>query len=196
MLKKILATILAVSLVGGIVALGSNAVFTDTGTVGSNTFDTGTLDISTSPASAIWTAVTAGVPGDRATGSLTVTNAGSADLRYAVSGSNTSATLSGSMNLRIALRNGGSCDFPYHNTDGTTTSLTDDTQLYAGLLSASALIGSNAQGAQAGDRNLSAGTNEMLCFAVVLPLSTGNASQGLTNTTTFTFDAEQTANNP
>ena len=196
MLKRILVSILAVSMVGGIVAFGSNAVFTDTATVGSNAFNTGTLEISTSPTSAVWTAVTAGVPGDRATGALTVSNGGSADLRYAVSGSNTSATLSGSMSLRIALQNGGSCDFPYHNTDGTTASLTDDTQLYVGLLDASALIGSNAQGDQAGDRNLSAGADEVLCFAVVLPLSAGNASQGLSNATTFTFDAEQTANNP
>ncbi len=58
------------------------------------------------------------------------------------------------------------------------------------------LIGSNTQGAQAGDRPLSASASEVLCFAVVLPLSTGNASQGLSNTATFTFDAEQTANNP
>lgn len=196
MLIKILVSVLAISVIGGALTLGSNAVFTDSAVVGGNTFDTGTIDISTSPASAIWTAVTAGLPGDRATGSLTVTNAGSGDLRYAVTGSNTSAVLAGAMNLRIALQNGGACDFPYHNTDGTTTLLTDDTQLFASLLSASTLIGSNTQGAQAGDRPLSASASEVLCFAVVLPLSTGNASQGLSNTATFTFDAEQTANNP
>ena len=40
------------------------------------------------------------------------------------------------------------------------------------------------------------GANETLCFRVTLPAGTGNAYQGATTTTTFTFDAEQTANNP
>ncbi len=171
-------------------------MFTDTDSVGSNTFATGTVSLTTSPTSAVWTAVSDAVPGDTATGSLTVTNAGSLQLRYAVSGSNTDATLSAGMNLRIGLQAGGSCDFPYHNADGTTTTLTDDTQLFAGALDTAALIGSNAQGADAGDRTLAAAANEVLCFAVVLPDTAGNTLQGLTNTTTFTFDSEQTTNNP
>jgi hypothetical protein len=59
-----------------------------------------------------------------------------------------------------------------------------------------AAIGSNAQGANAGDRNLAAGASEVLCFRVSLPLSTGNTFQGVSSAVTFTFDAEQTANNP
>ena len=61
---------------------------------------------------------------------------------------------------------------------------------------ASLAVGSNAQGAQAGDRVPAAVTNETLCFKVTLPLSTGNAFQDLSTTVTFTFDAEQTANKP
>ena len=180
-----------------VVAVGvSTALFTDQDAVGSNTFNTGTVSLTTSPTSAVWTAVTGAVPGDRATGSLTATNAGSAELRYAVTGSNTSATLAAGMNLRIGLRGGASCDFPYHNTDGTTTTLTDDTQLFAGALNTAALIGSNAQGAQAGDRTMAASASEVLCFAVVLPTTAGNSLQGLNNTATFTFDSEQTTNNP
>ena len=164
--------------------------------VGSNVMDFGTISLTTSPTSAIWTAVTAGMPGDRATGTLTATNAGSGSLRYAVTGGVTNATAAAAMNLRVGLRGGGSCDFPYHNTDGTNTTLTDDTQLYTGLLSTAALIGSTAQGNQAGDRTLAASATEPLCFAVVAPLSTGNTLQGQTNTTTFTFESEQTASNP
>ena len=59
-----------------------------------------------------------------------------------------------------------------------------------------AAVGSSAQGANAGDRNLAAGASEVLCFRVSLALSTGNAFQGATSAATFTFDAEQTANNP
>lgn len=195
-LKAILTAVLVIGVMAAVFAVVSQAIFTDSDSVGSNTFNTGTVSLTTSPTSAIWTAVTAGAPGDRATGALTVSNAGTLELRYAVTGSNTNATLAAGMNLRIGLRGGGSCDFPYHNTDGTTTTLTDDTQLFAGALSTAALIGSNAQGAQAGDRTLAAGASEVLCFAVVLPTSAGNSLQGLSNTTTFTFDSEQTANNP
>ena len=194
--KRVLFAVLVVGAAAAVMAAVTSAVFTDSDTVGTNTFNTGTVSLTTSPTSAIWSAVTAAQPGDRATGSLTATNAGSLALRYAVSGSNTSATLAAAMNLRIGLKVGGACDFPYHNTDGTTTTLTDDTQLFSGALNTTALIGSNAQGAQAGDRTLAAAAAEDLCFAVVLPLSAANALQTLSNTTTFTFDSEQTANNP
>ena len=43
---------------------------------------------------------------------------------------------------------------------------------------------------------LNAAGNETLCFQASLPVATGNAFQGAATTTTFTFSAEQTANNP
>ncbi len=196
-LVKVTLLGLLVLAAAAVVSFGlSTAIFTSTATVGSNSFDTGTVSISTSPTSAVWSAVTAGAPGDRVTGSLTVTNNGTLPLRYSVTGSVTNATLAALMNLRIGLQANGSCDFPYFNTDGTTTTLTDDTQLYSGALNAAALIGNSAQGQQTGDRTLAASVSEVLCFSAVLPLSTGNTAQTLTNTTTFTFNGEQTANNP
>jgi len=59
-----------------------------------------------------------------------------------------------------------------------------------------ALFGSSAQGSQPGDRTLAAASSEVLCFQVGLPIATGNALQGAASDVTFTFDAEQTANNP
>ena len=196
MLSKLFATMAVLGTLGVLLSLSVLAVFTDTDSVGSNDFATGSVSLTTSPTSTIWTAVTDAVPGDKATGTLTVTNAGTLELRYAVSGSNTDATLSAGMNVRIGLQAGGSCDFPYHNNDGTTTTLTDDTELAAVALDTAALIGSSAQGADTGDRTLAASNNEVLCFAVVLPDTAGNSVQGLSNTTTFTFDSEQTTNNP
>ncbi len=121
-------------------------------------------------------------------------------MRYAVTGANTDATLSAAMNLRIGLQVGGSCDFPYHNNDGTTSTLTDDTELVATTLDTAALIGSSAQGQDAtpggGDRTLAASGSEVLCFAVVLPDTATSTVAGLSNTSTFTFDSEQTKNNP
>jgi predicted ribosomally synthesized peptide with SipW-like signal peptide len=196
LLNKVLVAAIVLTLATPLFGAGSLALWTDTDSADANVFNTSTISLTTSPTSAIWTAVTAGVPGDRATGSLTVTNAGGASLRYAVTGSNTSATLAAGMNLRIASRGGASCDFPYHNTDGTNTTLSDDTQLYSGVLSATALIGSNAQGSQTGDRTLAGSAGEVLCFAVVLPATAANSLQNLSDTATFTFDSEQTSNNP
>src|SRR3990170_3073580 len=172
--KALLLALLAMAAAAVVMVAVSTALFTDTVGVGSNTFNTGTVDLTTAPASAIWTAVTTGAPGDRATGSLTVSNAGTLELRYAVTGSVTDATLAAGMNLRIGLKAGAGCDFPYHNADGTTTTLTDDTQLFAGALNTAALIGSNAQGAQAGDSTRAASASEVLCFAVVLPNNAAN----------------------
>ena len=196
MARKLATTIAVLALFVGMISVTVLALFTDTDPVGSNSFNTGTVILTTSPTSAIWTAVSDAAPGDTATGTLTVTNGGTLSLRYAVTGSNTDATLAAGMNLRIGLKGGAGCDFPYHNADGTTTTLTDDTQLFAGTLNTAALIGSTAQGNQAGDRTLAASATEDLCFAVVLPLSASNTLQGLSNTTTFTFESEQTKNNP
>ena len=194
--KWILVALIAVGGLAALLGTASQAIWTDTDPVGGNAFNTGSVSLTTSPTSAIWTAVTAGTPGDLATGSLTVTNAGTMSLRYAVTGAVTDATLAAGMNLRIGLRGGAGCDFPYHTSAGATTALVDDTQLFAGTLNTAVLIGSNVQGNQAGDRTLAASANEVLCFGVVLPLTAANTLQSLSNTTTFTFDSEQTANNP
>ena len=82
-------------------------------------------------------------------------------------------------------------------TIGTNCATFDGTQLFSGTLGASAaIIGNPAPGADAGDRNLNSAASEVLCFRLTLPIGTGNAYQGASSTTTFTFDAEQTANNP
>ena len=195
--KWILITLIAIGGLAILLGVASQAIWTDTDAVSSNDFATGTLSLTaTDSPSPMWN-VTAGTPGARETGSVTVTNAGTMELRYAVTGSNVGdAALPAAMNLRIGLQAGGSCDFPYHNADGTATTLTDDTELFAGTLDTAALIGSSAQGSDSGDRTLAASGTEDLCFAVVLPDTAGNPLQGLSTTTTFTFDSEQTANNP
>ena len=58
------------------------------------------------------------------------------------------------------------------------------------------LFGSVAQGAQAGDRVLASLASEDLCVDVTLPLAAPDTVEGLSTVATFTFDAEQTTNNP
>ena len=159
----------------------SLAQFTDS-TTSTWSFTAGTIDISTNPA--VFTSVSAMMPGDTATQALTVTNGGTGDLRYAMTTVATNA-LGNQLQLTIKTEDGG----------GGCAAFTGTSVLAATTLNGAA-VGNPAQGAHAGDRNLAAGASEVLCFRVSLPLSTGNAFQGATSAATFTFDAEQTANNP
>jgi hypothetical protein len=145
-------------------------------------FTAGTIDISTNPAA--FAALNPMMPGDTSTQALTVTNGGTGDLRYSVSVAATNA-LGTAILLTIKTQDGG----------GGCAAFTGTSVLAATALNGAG-FGSSLQGAQAGDRNLAAGANEVLCFRVNLPLTAGNALQGVSSAATFTFDAEQTANNP
>jgi len=145
-------------------------------------FATGTIDVNTSPA--VLTAVNNMMPGDSSTQALTVTNAGSGDLRYAISVVATNP-LGAALQLTIKTQDGGG-----------GCGLFNGTSVLAATALNGAAVGNPAQGANAGDRTLVGGASEVLCFRVSLPLSTANALQGVSSAATFTFDAEQTANNP
>lgn len=193
MKKKPLAAVGAVAAVGVVAGLSvtSFALFTDQETIGGNTFTAGTLDLTVDVPTALVTySVPAMVPGDQDTAPLVVGNGGTADLRYALSSTTTEDTLAGELDLTVKV-GVTTCDDANWATDGTV--------LYTGVLGTtggSAIIGSNATGADAGDRTLVVSANETLCFNVTLPLSSSNSAQGLTTTASFTFDAEQTSNNP
>jgi hypothetical protein len=177
--RRRFAALLALAIASGSLGAGalSLAIFTDSQAVTGNAFSTGTIDISTTPATALFD-VTGIMPGDSSTATIQVDNAGTGALRYAISTSVVSgATLAAQMQLDVYA--GATCS---------------GTALYSGSLDAAA-VGSSAQGAQAGDRALAGGSNETLCFEATLPLSTGNAFQDSSANVTFTFDAEQTANN-
>jgi hypothetical protein len=163
------------------------ALFTASAANGSNTFTTGTIDIATSPASAFLTAANM-MPGDVANGTLTVQNNGTGTLRYAMT---TAATNADSKGLRDQL--GLVVKTKDTNTAGCGNF--NGTQLYSGTLAA-AFVGDPATGDQGSDRTLAGAASEVICFRATLPLSTGNAFQGAATTATFTFSAEQTANNP
>jgi hypothetical protein len=179
--RGIVALLAAVSLLTIGAGTMSLAQFTDS-TTSTWSFTTGTIDISTNPA--VFTSITAMMPGDVSTQALTVTNGGTGDLRYSMATVATNA-LGTQLQLTIKTQDGG----------GGCAAFTGTSVLAATALNGAG-FGSNAQGANAGDRNLAAGASEVLCFRVSLALSTGNAFQGVSSAATFTFDAEQTANNP
>jgi spore coat-associated protein N len=156
----------------------SLAIFTDSA-ASSGTFTSGTIDITSSPTVAF--TVGAMMPGDNNTQALTIANAGTGALRYSLT---TVATNVLGDELTLTVK-----------TLGSGCGAFDGTSVLAATPLDGAAIGSSAQGANAGDRALAAASSEVLCFRVSLPLATGNASQGISSSVTFTFDAEQTANN-
>jgi spore coat-associated protein N len=188
--RRLAITVLVLALLVGVLSVGVLAVFTDSTSVGANTFATGNVDVSTSPASALVT-YSVMVPGDQVTAPITVTNAGSADLRYAITSTTTENVLAAQLDLTV--KSGvATCTNAGFGASGTVLYGPAD----VGSTATTNLVGNPTQGAQAGDRALSAGANEVLCFNVSLPLSTGNAFASLSSTATFTFEAEQTRNNP
>ena len=200
MFKYVLAAILAIGVLSFGARAATQALFTETVSVGANTFTAGTVDISSSVASALLT-LDPMAPGAEVNNPITVTNAGTLQVRYAVQRSADNADAKGMrdiLRLRIGLKGGVGCDFPYYTAAGAATVLTDDTELYEGLnfpATAGDTVGSAVQGSQAGDRVLAASASEDLCFAVMMPSGTGNAYQAAATTATFDFVSEQTANN-
>jgi spore coat-associated protein N len=170
----------------------SLALFTDTETVDA-TFGTGTIDLDGVKIDALVLTNSAMMPGDSVTDDVVVENDGTAQLRYAMTTASTNADTKGLRNvltLTVKTVDATTPGTPCDNFDGTAI-------LAATVLGASgAGFGDPTAGDDTGDRILAAASNETLCFRVSLPSGTGNAYQGAATTTTFTFDAEQTASNP
>ena len=170
----------------------SLALFTDQETV-AGTFSTGSIDLDGTAIAGLTLTTSAMMPGDAVTDDVLISNVGTVQLRYSLSSASTNVdtkALRNVLTLTVKTIDVTTPGTPCNDFDGTSV-------LAATVLGAStAGFGSSTPGAQAGDRNLGAATSETLCFRVSLPSGTGNAYQGAATTTTFTFDAEQTANNP
>ena len=175
----LLAGLSALTIGAGSVSL---ALFTDSDS-STWSFTVGTIDIESNPA--VITAVTGLMPNGMAADSLTISNAGTATLRYAMTTTATNA-LGGQLTVAVRAADAG----------GGCAAFTGAVIVASGTTLNGAGFGSSAQGAQAGDRVLAGGASEVLCFQVSLPQNTDNTFQGATSLATFTFNAEQTANNP
>jgi hypothetical protein len=174
----------------------SLALFTSQVAVAGNAFTAGTIILGVNPASAILSSgalmpgdvIPVGVPGQV----VTVSNTGTGALRYSITGTSTDADAK-HLNTVLVL----TVRQPDGNAGASCALFTGNVLFSAVVPTAGVnMVGDPTQGNQAGDRTLAAGTNETLCFKASLPLGTGNAFQGAASTYTFTFNAEQTANNP
>jgi len=190
-LSRILVVLLVMGVVAASLGVASNAIWTDSQNVDANVFSTGTIDISTNPTTALVT-FTGMAPGDKVTNPITVTNAGSLQLRYAVTSTTTENTLAAQLDMTI--KSGvTTCTNAFFGASGTVIYGAGD---LGSTTPGTKVIGDPAQGQQTGDRTLNASANEVLCFHVELPAATGDSFQGKNTTATFAFAAEQTNSNP
>ena len=183
---------IVVTVLGAYLSTGATAFFTADGVIGTNTFTAGSLDIALSPEGPAATAISYAnmVPGDSVTQPVTISNVGSVNFRYSMTSVATNPD-------GRALKDQLVFTIKTADTGGGCSSFTGTT-VYTGDLDSTTgkIIGDPAAGAQPGDRTINSPLAETLCFRGTLPTSAGNIYQSATTTATFTFDAEQVANNP
>ncbi len=183
---------IVVTVLGAYLSTGATAFFTADGVIGTNTFTAGSLDIALTPEGPAATAISYAnmVPGDSVTQPVTISNVGSVNFRYSMTSVATNPdgrALKDQLVFTVKTADaGGGCS----SFTGTT--------VYTGDLDSTTgkIIGDPATGAQPGDRTINSPLAETLCFRGTLPTTAGNIYQSATTTATFTFDAEQVANNP
>lgn len=171
--------VLALSVGAGSLTL---ATYTDQAPA-DGTFSSGTITLGFQPAT---TLVTFGgmVPGDQVQASLIISDTGTGALRYAMTSNASDVDAKHARDvLQLTVERRTGCGGAVLET------------VYDGPI-ATAAFGDPQVGADLGDRALNGGTSETLCFRVTLPVDTDVLYQTAATTVTFTFSAEQTANNP
>lgn len=129
-------------------------------------------------------------PGGSITTPIVVRNSGAGQLRYSLSvvadnvdGKGLGAILLLSVESHGLAAGAASCQ------------MAEGSPIFDGRLAAGG-FGDAAMGANAGDRVLDPGAQELLCLRTTMPLSAGNAYQDATATMTFILSSEQTATHP
>ena len=190
LLALLMAGAAVISATGATMSL---AIFTDSATNGANIFTTGTIHIGIAPSATAIIGNLAMMPGDTVSGSVVVTNNGTAQLRYAVSGAATNADTKGlAAAIVVTIRQPDTAG-------GTVCTAFTGTQLWTGAVPyvEGNLIGTFATNPNGGRVLDASPAHETLCFQATLPKTVvDTALEGASTTMTFKFYAEQTANNP
>lgn len=203
--RRIVPAAVVLALAAATIALGlTGALFTDSATIGNNSFATGSVTLGTTAASLPF-AVTDMAPGDtEGAYDVEVSNDGSLEYRYAVTSTSDEDTLAGQLDMWVWAE-ADEDDGTILGSDNSTCDATPGNGNVANFLYEQGVLGSTgttnvvgdpAQGSHTGDRVLAGGASEVLCFYVELPSATDNTYEGLTTASDFAFEAEQTANNP
>ncbi len=207
--RRLWTTVAIVGLAAiGATTLTTSAIFTDNDST-SAAIESGTVDLALGATPFTFTPQNM-APGDTTFAPVQVQSNGSLALRYSISYSAapavngtpdpvlnpapTAGDLRDVLQLHVYAVAQGGC-----TPAGVAglTALNDPSTVTAWPGTVQPLVGSNAQGAQGGDRQLTVGgSSEWLCFAVDLPIGAGNEYQDTAVTLSLVFNAEQIANNP
>jgi spore coat-associated protein N len=191
--RRLAASVATVGLgLVGITSLTTSAVFTDNDAVSGGGFTTGTVDVTLEASPETFLRVDSMVPGDVVYQPLTVRNDGSLQYRYAVEKSfeDVTAPLSTQLQLAVyAVADAAAC-----TADGVRglEPLRAPAPVAAG---GPVLLGDPATGQQDGDRLVVSTDDDVLCFGLYLPLSTGDEFQASAMTLGLKVWAEQSAHN-
>jgi len=158
----------------------SQANFAESEEVGVNRLGTATADIEVGAVRALLGARNM-APGDVATGSVDVRNAGSLPLRYAVTAEINQGPLVEWLRWDIWAQPAGCSTTP------PASLLREAVVLTAPVAE---ILGDPLTGRDPGDRRLGAGQQESLCFAARLPINASNVVQGAEIAVDFIVDAE------
>lgn len=180
--SKKIRILAALGTLSGAVWAGTFATFTDDAT-STSTFSSGTVNMEladdTTDAYSFTSLSTSNMkPGDVKYSSLKVENAGSLASTYTMTSAESEAALSGELQLG-AVVGALTCDAAGYTTASATA---------ANVVIAN---GDLAVAAISTARPLAAAASEVLCFRVELPTATTDTFQGLTTTSTFTFNLTQ-----
>jgi hypothetical protein len=178
--RIVLAAVLVVGVLSTYPQGQTRAYLTTTVNSSGNSFTAGNVQIGAGIAAGDTLTMSNLVPGDSFVARLTIQNSGDLDLLYAMSTTTSGdATLASTLQLTIRTETTNPCS----SQDGTI--------VYGpGNLSAGA-IGNPAHGVHPGDRTVTAGSSEDLCFKVALPGTAPLSVQGKNIGATFSFAAEQ-----
>jgi predicted ribosomally synthesized peptide with SipW-like signal peptide len=178
--------LLCLGLLGGAVATGTYAYWTDDVTISGSTFTAGTLDLQVNGGDS-WTTTTLGmsgtpmVPGSTSAEVLTVRNNGTVPLKYTLTGGlggTDAAAFSASGTLRLTIVAGGT-----RSGSGNAATCTGGTTVLAPTVltnvTSAAIIGTPRG-------PVAAGATESLCFLISFDAAAASSLQGKTATATFT----------
>jgi hypothetical protein len=167
---------------------GTVSYLTSTAASNANAFVAGKVELGATPAVSGLMTFTAQYPGAQEYGSITVGNTGTVSLRYAISNEKVSGDdeLKSGLKLTVKTGAGGTCNATGFSSYATTLYATSDL-----VPATSKIVGDTTVGSQAGDRTLTPGTSETLCFSVSLPETADTGTQGKTIQVKFTFASEQ-----
>ena len=192
--RYLIAGIALVGVAGvGIGSVASSALFTDTESTTAATITSGTISITAGGDYNSYFPTSSMMPGDDKYGIITIANG------------NGAARLSSTANWSVA--NALTTDLEIRMVSATSTSTCTSSTDFSSPLngvtvkpassSATSIVmfGDSTAGSQTGDQTLAVNTTYYYCVNIKMPSSMPTAAQGATSDLTFTFNAEQTANN-